>query len=77
MEKVIKKFSKAERGFSTLLTFFLGFYVSLMLLRWWRQVSGVPTIADICQKLHGIVGVDSDDRNSQYFVENQQEFKKS
>ena len=76
MEKVIKKFSKAERGFSTLLTFFLGFYVSLMLLRWWRQVSGVPTIADICQKLHGIVGVDSDDRYSQYFVENQQEFKK-
>ena len=74
MEMVIKEVGHAERGFTTLLTFFLGFYVSMMLLRWWKQVSGVPTIVEVCQKLHGIVGVDSDDRHSS--KKQEQEFKK-
>ena len=76
MQTLVKSFSKTESGFTTLLTFFLGFYVTFLMARWWQQVSGVPTVDEICQTLHGLVGVDSDDRKKEDNIKLQKEFKR-
>ena len=77
MQSIIKEMHTAEKGFTTLLTFFLGFYVSFIIVRWWQQVSQVPTIDEIGQTLHGLVGVDSDDRSNEEIVKLQQKFKET
>ena len=76
MEALVKEFQRAERSFTSLLIFFLGFFVSIMSYRWWRQVSGVPTIDEICQVLNGFVGIDSEARFEKRIIKMQQEFKR-
>ena len=38
-----------------LLTFFLGFYVSQIMGRWWKQVVANPSMENICTMLNAIV----------------------
>ena len=38
-----------------LLTFFLGFYVSQVMARWWYQISANPSMDNICLALNGVV----------------------
>ena len=37
------------------MTFFLGFYVSQVMARWWYQVSANPSMDNICLALNGVV----------------------
>ena len=54
----IKTLSKKEATFTRLLTFLIGFYVSFVIARWWRQVTSVPTIDNVCLGLEGYLWCD-------------------
>ena len=54
----IKTLSTKEATFTRLLTFLIGFYVSFIIARWWRQVTSVPTIDNVCLGLEGYLWCD-------------------
>ena len=54
-----EKYSKVHKTLSSILTFFLGFFVVTMMKRWWDQVSSLPDIAQVAMVLNCLVPEDS------------------
>ena len=46
----LKEWKNAEKGI--LVSFFLGFYVSFLLARWWQQVSTIPKLDKLLSIIH-------------------------
>ena len=60
--------SKQEAGYTRLLTFLIGFYVSFTINRWWTQVTSVPTIDGICLALEGYLWCNEDKNEDEIYV---------
>ena len=75
MESIIKEYQNKEKHFSTLVTFFLGFYASTMIARWWQQVSAVPTLDGLCKTFHGSIHLSFDDRQKGDNLKLEKQFK--
>ena len=57
----VKSYKTKEKRISSMVTWFLGFYVSFMMARWWQQVTSIPTLDELCYTFHGALGVDRKD----------------
>ena len=57
------------------MTFFLGFYASFLLARWWQQVSAVPKLDKLCTALHAHMQLTFLERDDEYIVKKEREFK--
>ena len=58
-QKEAEKYSQVHKTLSSILTFFLGFFVVTMMKRWWDQVSSLPDIAQVAMVLNCLVPEDS------------------
>ena len=54
-QKEAEKYSQVHKTLSSILTFFLGFFVVTMMKRWWDQVSSLPDIAQVAMVLNCLV----------------------
>ena len=61
LTKIVKHYKRAEGRL--LLTFFLGFYVSFLLARWWQQVSALPKLDSLLLALHSHIHLTQSGRN--------------
>ena len=57
-----------EAGFTKILTFLLGFYVSFTINRWWRQITSVPSVDGLCIALGAFIWVDPSKKEDEVFV---------
>ena len=57
-----------------LLTFFLGFYVSQIMGRWWKQITANPSMEGVCLTLNGIV-FSTTENAGERIIENEIKFK--
>ena len=69
---VSKSFPNISR-ITKLLTFFLGFYVSQIMGRWWKQVTANPSMENVCLALNGIVY--STTESKERIAEDEKKFK--
>ena len=57
-KNVLNKWKEIERSFTRILTFFIGFYVSLTVRNWWEMVKSLPRLDGICFVLNSSLWVD-------------------
>jgi hypothetical protein len=73
LTQIVKYYKKAEKRL--LLTFFLGFYVSFLLARWWQQVSAVPKLDDLLRALNSNIKLTQSERDNGDNLKMEKEFK--
>ena len=56
----VKQYKKTHETISTILTFFMAFYVAAMMNRWWGQVSSMPDTTQVAMVLNCLVKSEED-----------------
>ena len=69
----IENWNTAENRIS--FAFFLGAYVSMLLARWWQQVSAIPKLDNLISALHADSGISQEKRRNGEIAEKDKIFK--
>jgi hypothetical protein len=69
----LKEWKKAEKGI--LVSFFLGFYVTFLLARWWQQVSTIPKLDKLLSIMHANIAFSRSDKKDDETPKQEKEIK--
>ena len=67
-EQTFAAFAMKEAQFTRLFTFLLGFYVSFTINRWWKQITSVPCMDNLCVSLAAFVWVNPSMKEDEVYV---------